>query len=205
MAPAKPPPSNVGAKNIATSLSSPVSLLWAHQLRREHSALLARIEDLASAVSNVSLEQLKKIAAQATRVETKMSTIESKQVKLKKELDRAGDREGHLENDVSMVSDRLDISEESILALRKDVHTIEEQLKKDLVVIVERKLQQDNEEQERQVQELKAQIRDIQSRLPEIVSESVVGVRDSMEEIREQMNPIGLSAPLFNSSMMLKY
>jgi hypothetical protein len=82
----------------------PVSLLWAHQLGHEHSALFARIESFASAVGNVSVVQLNKIPTQATRAENKSSEIESAQSELKKELDKAREHEKAFEDEAGRVS-----------------------------------------------------------------------------------------------------
>ena len=196
MAPGKPSASSVVSKNVATTLSSPVSLLWAHQLRREHSALLTRIEDLTSAVSGVSTTQLNKIAAHATRSEKKSSEIESEHAKLKKELDRAGDCRKALEENIARVSGRLDVSEESIRVLREDVRTIEGRLSRDSIdrlTTVERRIQEDQEQRKQEVQELKAKVKDLQNRLPDLVKGGIIGVRDSMEEFSEQINHTGLA------------
>jgi chromosome segregation ATPase len=195
MAPVKPGPSSHVAKDIATSLSSPVSLLWAHQLRREHSALLARVEGLAAAVGHAPSAQLNEIAALVTKAEAKSRNIESEYTRLKKELHRVQENEKGLSNELARISERFDDSGETISALRKDFHTLEERLSKRLIdklATVERKVQQGQKEQDRQVRELKTQFRDIQTRLPDTVKEGVIGVRDSMEEIRQQMNQIGL-------------
>jgi hypothetical protein len=111
MAPTKPPTSSGAAKIIPPSLSSPASLLWAHQVRHEHSVLFARIEGFASVIGNVSVVQLNKIAAQATRAENKSSKIESEQSKLKKELDKAHEHEKIFEDEVGRVSGRLEALE----------------------------------------------------------------------------------------------
>jgi predicted nucleic acid-binding Zn-ribbon protein len=208
MAPGKPPTSSSVGKSNANSLSSPVSLLWAHQLRREHSALLGRVEGLARAISNISSAQLNKIAAQVAKAERKSSNVESEQAKLKKELDRACERERRIEEGLTRLSDRLEVSAESIPALHENVRTIKDRVEKDLInrlAFVEHKLQKDAEERERQVRELKAEVRDIQSRSTDIVKEGVIGVRDSMEEVGEQMNQIGSATPLVNLSMMCEY
>lgn len=208
MAPGKPPVLLSVAKNVVTPSSSPVSLLWAHQLRREHSALLARIDDLASAVSNVSSAQLKKITTQAATAETKSTDVESEQAKLKKELQRASERGGRLENDISRLSNRLELSDRSILALQTDLRTIEEQLQKEMIDRlggVDRKLQHDREGQERQVQALKTKLQNIQNRLPDIVRDGGNGLRDSMEEIRQRMTQIRPSVPLVNTSIISEF
>jgi hypothetical protein len=198
MAPVKPgPPSHV-AKNIAPSLSSPVSLLWAHQLRREHNTLLARVEGLATAVDHASSAQLNEIAALVTKAETIWCNIESEHMRLKRTTDRVGENEKRLSDEVAGISARVDVSEENMRSLQKDFHTLEEQLSKRLVdqlATMERRVQQGQKEHERQVQELKTQCRDIQARLPDIVKEGVIGVRDSKDETREQMNQIGLLVP----------
>ena len=201
MAPAKPPPSSIFAKNLATSMSSPVSLLWAHQLRREHNALLVRLEELGNAVGNVPTAKLDKIAAQTMRADKKSSEIESAQVKFKEELDRIEERDNSLGEEVATLRDRLEVSEKSTLALQKDVRTREEIFKKNLfdrIAMVERELHLDQEEQDQQIQYLQAEIGDLQKRLPDIVNESVVGVKDSIEESKAQMNQKGLVDPFFD-------
>src|SRR5271163_271235 len=55
MAPARTAKNRSAADAI---ISSPASLLWAHQLRREHSVLLTRIEDLVAIVNNISPAQI---------------------------------------------------------------------------------------------------------------------------------------------------
>lgn len=181
-------------------MSSPVSLLWAHQLRREHSALLVRFEDLANAVSNVSNAKLEKIAAQTMRVDKKSSEIKSEQVKFKEELNRIGERDKGLDEEVATLRDRLEVSEKSTLALQKDVRTREEKFKDlfDRIVMVERQIHIDQEVRDQQVHNLQAEICDLQERLPDIVNEGVIGVKDSMEEIRAQTNPKGLPDPFFD-------
>jgi predicted nucleic acid-binding Zn-ribbon protein len=204
IAPVKPGPSSLVGKNIATS-SSPVLLLWAHQLRREHSALLARVEGLATAVGNASSARLDEIAALVTKAGTKSSNIESEHAKLKRELDRAGENEKRLSDELTRISERVDFSEETTSALLSNFHTVEERLSKcmiDKLATVERKVQEGQKEQERQVQELKTQVRDIQNRLPDIVEEGVIGVRDSMEEIRQQMNRVGVLAPPLSTTII---
>lgn len=198
MAPAKPPASYVVAKSLATSLSSPVSLLWAHQLRREHSVLLGRIEDLASAFGNVSEAKLSQAMAYATGAQKKSAKIESELASIKKTLHQAGEQEKSLVDEIVGVCARLDVSEEGILALQKSVRTVEEGLQKSLIdrlATVEQNLQHHQEEREQQVQELKAHVGDLQTRLPDIVRGGVIGVRDSMEETVEHINQTGLCAP----------
>ena len=201
MAPAKPPPSSISAKNLATSMSSPVSLLWAHQLRREHSALSVRLEDLANAVSNVSTAKLDKIAAQTMRADKKSSEVKSEQMKFKQELDRMGERDKGLHEEVATIRDRIEVSERSTLALPKNVQTQQEMFKKDIfdkIIMVERDLHLDQEERDQQVYHLQAEIRDLQKRLPDIVNEGIIGVKDSMEEIRAERNRKGLPDPFFD-------
>ena len=198
MAPIKPGQPSLVAKNIALSLSSPVSLLWAHQLRREHSMLLARVESLATAVDHASSAQLNEIAALVRKAETISCNIESEHMRLKRTIDRAGENEKRLSDEVAGMSKRVDVLEENMRSLQKDFHTLEEQLSQrltDRLATMERRVQQGQKEHERQVQELKIRCRDIQARLPDIVKEGVIGVRDSKDKIREQMNQTGLLVP----------
>ena len=198
MAPAKPPASSITANSLATSLSSPVSLLWAHQLRREHSALLARVEDLASTVNNVITAQLSKTAAQVTKADKKSSEVASEQVKCKKELERLGEREQGLGNEVTRLASRLEVLEQSTLALQKDVGKREEKAKKDLIersAILEGELQRDREVREQHLQNLQTKIGNLQNRLPDKVKEGVISVRDSMEDFREKTNQTGPAGP----------
>jgi chromosome segregation ATPase len=190
------PPSPV-AKNVALSLSSPVSLLWAHQLRREHGALLARVEGLATAVDHASA-QLNEIAALMTKAETKLCNIESEHVRLKRAIERAGENAKRLSDEVAGISERVDVSEEKMRSLQTDFHTLEKLLSKgiiDQLATIERRVQEGQKEHERQVQELKTRCRDIQARLPDTVKDGVIGVWDSTDEIREQTNQIGLLVP----------
>ena len=209
MAPAKPSASSLASKNVGASLSSPGSLLWAHQLRREHSALLTRIDDLTRAVSSVSTTQLNKIAAQAIRAEKTSSEIESAHAKLIQGLDRACEHGKALEGQIARVAGRLDISEEGILGLQRDVRTIQERHNGGSgarLAAVERRIQEGQEERELEVQELKAQVRDLQNRLPDVIKDGVIGVRDSMEMLREQMNQTGTAGQflkLFNNVKIL--
>ena len=73
-----------------TSLNGPISLLWAHQLRREHATLLTKIENLASQVSNVSNTvkpaQLKKVSTSAEKALTKANAAEIAVSKVSKEI-----------------------------------------------------------------------------------------------------------------------
>jgi predicted nucleic acid-binding Zn-ribbon protein len=150
--------------------------------------------------------QLNKIAAQATRAKNKSGEIESEQSKLKKELDKAREHEKAFEDEVGRVSRRLEVLEQSTLALHKDFRTMEVQLNKDLgdrLALAERKLQQGQEEREREVRELKTQVEDLRDQLPDIVKD-VIGLRDSMEEAKEQMNQLGLTALFVTTSAMPK-
>jgi hypothetical protein len=114
VAPTKPPVSSAADGIIAPSLSLPVSSLWAHQLRREYSALLARIKDHASALGNVSAVQLDKIAAQATRAENKSSELNQSNRNLRKSLqDKARERGKALEEELRRASRRLEVSEQT--------------------------------------------------------------------------------------------
>lgn len=126
----------------------------------------------------MSAGQLNKIAAQATRAESKSSEIESEQSKLKKELDRAREHEKAFEDEVGRVSRRPEALEQSTLALHKDFRTIEAQLKKDLgdrLALAERKLRQSQEEREREVREPKTQVKDLGDQPPDIVKKDVIG------------------------------
>lgn len=208
MAPAKLAASSSVAPNAVASLSSPVSLLWAYQLRREHDALLARIDELATAVGDISPAQLKTVAAQAARAETISSNVKSEQAKLKGELDQASERSRGLSESMSKVYARLDISEESLGALRQDVRIVEEQLKDDLMdelATVQQKLQQDLQEQERQVREMKTQLLDMRNRVPHIVKDGFGATRDTVQEMGPQGNRAGASGSVFNISLISGY
>ena len=85
---------------------------------------------------------------------------------------------------------------------------MEAQLKKDLgdrLALAERKLQQSQEEREREVRELKTQVKDLGDQLPDVVKEDVIGLGDGMEKAKERMNQLGLTALLVTTSAIPKY
>jgi hypothetical protein len=96
----------------------------------------------------------------------------------------------------------------SRLALYEDFGTMKAQLKKDLgnrLALAERKLQQDQEEREREVRELKTQVQDLRDQLPDIVKGDATGLGDSREEAKEQMNQLGLTVLLATTSAIPEY
>ena len=92
MPPSKPSvlsPSKFSTTTSSSSLDSPISLLWAHQLRREHGLLLSRIDHLTTLInsSHISPAQAKKIVTQAEKAEARFGTAEAGVAKLLKEND----------------------------------------------------------------------------------------------------------------------
>ncbi len=194
MAPAKSTSSTLAAK-ISSSLSSPVSLLWAHQLRREHSALLARIEGLTSSVNDVSA-RLDSVSAQASNAENKAvqlgsevaslkkdlekktDQLESEHGKLKKELERSNSRQEALEKETSSVVDKVGSTKELMESLHREIKAFEQRLQA-------------------------AKIKELKTGLPDIVNKGVSGVKDSMDELREQMKQIGMTLSLSEHDYLL--
>src|SRR5271156_6598658 len=78
------------AKNTSAAdavISSPVSLLWAHQLRREHSVLLTRIEDLVTIVNNISPAQISTLHSRVQFTESQVKEHNEQQEKKHKSID----------------------------------------------------------------------------------------------------------------------
>ncbi len=69
------PPNNNGS-------GSPISLLWAHQLRREHAAIVAQLEDLKELYPS-SASEFKNLVAQAEKAEAGCSEMREEVVGLK--------------------------------------------------------------------------------------------------------------------------
>ena len=215
MAPPKSAASAIAAENIASSLSSPVSLLWAHQLRREHSVLLAHIEELTNSVNDVSTARLDTLSAHAEKAENraaqlesgidhlkkefekKTSQLESKHAKLKMDLEQSNRQQQKLEEKVDNVVGRLQTSEQQTQSLQKESKALEKRLSKESSITLSKQEEHytKQSEQELKIQQLTAKVKELECRLPDTVNEGVLEVKDSMEEMREQIKLMGTTLP----------
>lgn len=201
MAPVKSKASSAAAKDFSSSFSTPVSLLWAHQLRREHSALLTRIEELTSTVSDVSTVHLDRVSAQSIKAGKKTSRVESELLHVKKDLEQVSQGQHKLDESLHVVSGMLETLETRTQSLQKEVQSIEKPLRDTILASLaksEKTFSDDRAVQDHKMQDLTAKVDELESRRPAIVNESVVEVRDSIEEMREQMKQIGVSSTLPN-------
>ena len=114
--------------------SSPTSLLWAHQLKREHGYLLKRMQDLESA----SQKQESRVKDAESAAKANASGDISNLAKEVKALDYAGVRKriNDMERDVTQKLDDVQAENEAmtmqIESLKKDEWLVEEERKKNL-------------------------------------------------------------------------
>lgn len=69
------------ASSVSNDLNSPVSLLWAHQLRREHAVIVAQLEGLKEL--HPSASELKRLVARTEKAEASTNSIRKELSELK--------------------------------------------------------------------------------------------------------------------------
>jgi uncharacterized phage infection (PIP) family protein YhgE len=69
------------APQVSNDLSSPVSLLWAHQLRREHAAIVTQLEELKEL--HPSASEVKKLVTRTEKAEAATNKIRKELTELK--------------------------------------------------------------------------------------------------------------------------
>lgn len=69
------PNSNPNAKNTTPSLFSPASLLWAHQLRREHNTLVSRLDALEETLASSSAKAITTTEELKSDLETRVKEV----------------------------------------------------------------------------------------------------------------------------------
>ena len=186
MAPVKPAVPSF-ARDL-DSLESPVSLLWAHQLRREHSLLLTRLDELAKAVGNVSVSQLDEIAAKAALATEAANNVKAEQTRTNRALELAKVQSKQIEKKISKLSEETVTSDKSLQRLRDEFGAVEDRARE----AVQGKLSQLQQEitqrdvtKTTKIDQLAAQVDFLETKLSELV-EDVTRVPDSVEGIRNQ-------------------
>lgn len=188
----KPPPKTVRPNDtakISLSLDShPVSLLWAHQLRREHKFLLDRVEDL-----NVKLQD--DVEPNVTNAVAGTSEV-SKDVELvKDELGKFQDVLDEIKDGVAVLENRLKNVEHDMSGMRKD--TEQWQLRLQDTEGVLRDIRMDicrngTPDGRVEMEELRAKIDLIERRVTELIDQEKILVPDSMERVGNLMKVPGM-------------
>lgn len=134
--------------NTASSLNTPISLLWAHQLRREHNALVSRIEELATTANTTANAvlplQLKKISAQADKADARAASVEVANSKLRREVEelraQVEQREeelGNLQAVLEKWKEKVKGCEKNVLDLKGKLAALDEDTKKRLAEVTQ--------------------------------------------------------------------
>jgi phage host-nuclease inhibitor protein Gam len=186
------------AKNTSAAdavISSPVSLLWAHQLRREHSVLLTRIEDLVAIVNNISPTQISTLQSRVQFTESQMKEHNEHQEEKHKNID---EQISKLREDLNT---RAQVAKEDGAEVKAQLQTLGENL-----AAVEKRQQEDcNERHTDLKQELEWQTKKFQDSVEALIArvaafearpqdglqETVNVVKDSMEIMKEHMKALG--------------
>ena len=182
------------AKAQTTPLTSPVSLLWAHQLRRENAALLERINELSNSVNNVSVTQINRIAAQAKKAEEKSNKAAVEVEKLRKAAQVDRKKIETVESDTYSVLAKMDASAPDVQNLQDRMKDVEKRLDNTVLSQLEKvghALEVKLNGQDYKVTQLHDRVRDLEDRLLQFGNERATVIQDSVQ----QMMPIGIKHP----------
>ena len=121
-----------GTANMTARPSSPTSMLWAHQLKREHGYLVKRMQDLetSSDRQNMRIKTAETAAKSGSNVD--VATL-AKQIKA---LEEGGvtNRLARLENEMKLKTEELEAGSEAITAqvaaMQKDTEAVDEDKRK---------------------------------------------------------------------------
>ena len=179
----------LAAKAQTTPLTSPVSLLWAHQLRRENAALLERINELANSVGSVSVTQVNGIAAQVKKAEEKSNKAAIEVEKLRKAAQVDRKKVETVEANTHSTLAKMDASAPDMEKLQDRLKDVEDRLENTVSLQLE-KVQVKLNGQDFKVTQLHERVRDLEERLLQSRKERETIVQDSVEQMSKQMKPI---------------
>lgn len=165
--------------NSNTNNGTPISLLWAHQLRREHAAIVAQLDELKHLHPPSLASKLNKLVARTERAEAAHAEIRKELVQLKgtqqetvKGLEGGKEREERFRAEIEGLRQLLTRQGGQLSALVDEVRKVQRRVEEGRDEKVEQKLLRNEEE----ILELKGLVQALERR----VGDAVTVVRDSV-------------------------